>query len=77
MEESLKGPGFVRKSSKKRPKKECCEKSSFSEDDKTAMGIWRTNNFALGRSSPKTDNGIFDTLSRYKSTKIFLRIGRF
>ena len=28
-------------------------------------GIWRTNNFALGPSGPKTDNGLFLKISRW------------
>ena len=28
-------------------------------------GIWRTNNFALGPSGPKTNNGLFLKISRY------------
>ncbi len=38
---------------------------SHPENDKTAMGIWRTNNFCLGRSGPRADNGIFLELSRF------------
>ncbi len=39
--------------------------NTVSGEPKTALGIWRTNNFCLGRSGPRTDNGIFDTLSRF------------
>ena len=28
-------------------------------------GIWRTNNFALGQSGPRTDNGLFLRISRW------------
>ena len=31
----------------------------------TELGIWKTNNFALGRSSSKSNNGIFPKLSRF------------
>jgi len=36
-----------------------------SEEEKTIDGIWRTNNFALGPSSPKCDNGLFLRISRF------------
>lgn len=35
------------------------------DEDKTELGIWRTNNFALGRSNSKSRNGIFPKLSRF------------
>lgn len=35
------------------------------EEEKSEMGIWRTNNFALGRSSKKCDNAIFIAISRF------------
>ena len=34
-------------------------------EEATEMGIWRTNNFALGRSHSKCSNGIFPKLSRF------------
>ena len=34
------------------------------KDPKTIDGIWRTNNFALGPSGPKSDNGLFLQISR-------------
>jgi len=34
-------------------------------EEKTIDGIWRTNNFALGPSSPKCDNGLFLRISRF------------
>ena len=34
-------------------------------EEKTIDGIWRTNNFALGPSSPKCDNGLFLKISRF------------
>ena len=33
--------------------------------ESTELGIWRTNNFALGRSSSRSKNGIFPKLSRF------------
>ena len=38
---------------------------SDEDEEKTELGIWRTNNFALGRSSKKCDNGIFAGISRF------------
>ncbi|TRY75896.1 hypothetical protein TCAL_00673 [Tigriopus californicus] len=35
------------------------------DEEKSEMGIWRTNNFALGRSSKKCDNAIFIAISRF------------
>ena len=34
-------------------------------EEATELGIWRTNNFALGRSNNKSKNGIFPNLSRF------------
>lgn len=34
-------------------------------DPKTIDGIWRTNNFALGPSGPRSDNGLFLKISRF------------
>ena len=34
-------------------------------EEPTELGIWRTNNFALGRSNNKSKNGIFPELSRF------------
>jgi len=34
-------------------------------EEATEMGIWRTNNFALGRTHSKCSNGIFPKLSRF------------
>ena len=34
-------------------------------EEKSIDGIWRTNNFALGPSGPRTDNGLFPRISRY------------
>ena len=34
-------------------------------EDKTIDGIWRTNNFALGTSGSKSDNGLFLRISRF------------
>ena len=34
-------------------------------EEPTELGIWRTNNFALGRSNNKSKNGIFPSLSRF------------
>ena len=34
-------------------------------EGKTAEGIWRTNNFALGPSGPRCDNGLFLGISRF------------
>ncbi|XP_023320423.1 SET domain-containing protein 5 [Eurytemora carolleeae] len=33
--------------------------------EKTISGIWRTNNFALGASGPRADNGLFLLMSRF------------
>ena len=33
-------------------------------EEKSIDGIWRTNNFALGPSGPRTDNGLFPRISR-------------
>jgi len=33
--------------------------------EKTISGIWRTNNFALGASGARADNGLFLLMSRY------------
>ena len=36
------------------------------EGEESSMdGIWRTNNFALGQSGPRTDNGLFLRTSRW------------
>ena len=34
-------------------------------EESTELGIWRTNNFALGRSNTRSKNGIFPRLSRF------------
>jgi len=34
-------------------------------NEKTELGIWRTNNFALGISNSKCSNGIFPTIARF------------
>jgi len=34
-------------------------------EDSSIDGIWRTNNFALGHSGPKSDNGLFLNISRF------------
>jgi len=34
-------------------------------EPKTIDGIWRTNNFALGPSGPRSDNGLFLKISRF------------
>ena len=34
-------------------------------EEKTVDGIWRTNNFALGQSGSKCDNGLFLRISRF------------
>ena len=34
-------------------------------EEKTIDGIWRTNNFALGQSGSKSDNGLFLRISRF------------
>ena len=34
-------------------------------EEKTLDGIWRTNNFALGQSGSKSDNGLFLRISRF------------
>merc|ERR1711892_258446 len=40
--------------------------SKVSEDEaKTIDGIWRTNNFALGPSCSRSDNGLFLNISRF------------
>ena len=39
--------------------------SDCKSEDKSEIGIWRTNNFALGPTSPKTSNGIFPTIARF------------
>ena len=35
------------------------------DEEKTELGIWRTNNFALGRTHSKCSNGIFPTIARF------------
>ena len=40
-----------------------CKKEEGEES--TEGGIWRTNNFALGRSNNRSKNGIFPNLSRF------------
>ena len=45
------------------------------KDEKTVDGIWRTNNFALGQSGSRSNNGLFLRISRLKlniSIQIFL-----
>ena len=34
-------------------------------EEKTVDGIWRTNNFALGQSGARSDNGLFLRISRF------------
>ena len=34
-------------------------------EEKTVDGIWRTNNFALGQSGSRSDNGLFLRISRF------------
>ena len=34
-------------------------------EEATELGIWNTNNFALGRSDSKSKNGVFPNLSRF------------
>ena len=36
------------------------------KDEKTVDGIWRTNNFALGQSGSRSNNGLFLRISRLK-----------
>ena len=44
----------------------CLHDSKVSEnEEKTVDGIWRTNNFALGQSGAKCDNGLFLRISRF------------
>ena len=44
----------------------CLHDSKVSESEaKTVDGIWRTNNFALGQSGSKCDNGLFLRISRF------------
>ena len=38
---------------------------SGENEEKSEIGIWRTNNFALGPTSPKSSNGIFPTIARF------------
>lgn len=40
------------------------------EEEKTELGIWRTNNFALGRTTSKSSNGIFPTIARFNHSCI-------
>jgi len=40
------------------------------EEEKTELGIWRTNNFALGRTHSKSSNGIFPTIARFNHSCI-------
>lgn len=40
------------------------------EEEKTELGIWRTNNFALGRTHSKCSNGIFPTIARFNHSCI-------
>lgn len=40
------------------------------DEEKTELGIWRTNNFALGRSHSKSSNGIFPTIARFNHSCI-------
>ena len=39
--------------------------SDCKSEEKSEIGIWRTNNFALGPTSPKSSNGIFPTIARF------------
>ena len=39
-------------------------------EEKSELGIWRTNNFALGRSHSKCSNGIFPTIARFNHSCI-------
>ena len=35
------------------------------DEEKTELGIWRTNNFALGPTHSKCSNGVFATIARF------------
>ena len=45
-----------------------CKSEDYEE--KTEMGIWRTNNFALGPSHSKCSNGVFPTIARFNHSCI-------